>query len=128
MMRDDVVALLPDLRAFARFMCREREAADDLVQNTILQALDKQVQFQPLESRVLLAVATPSTGLEGVYYNDSNFGGTSVTRFDRAVDFSWSGSPASGVDAGTFSVRWTGRVKPTRSATTRKSRGLVKNR
>jgi RNA polymerase sigma-70 factor (ECF subfamily) len=47
MMRDDVVALLPDLRAFARFMCREREAADDLVQNTILQALDKQVQFQP---------------------------------------------------------------------------------
>jgi RNA polymerase sigma-70 factor (ECF subfamily) len=47
MMKDDVVALLPDLRAFARFMCREREAADDLVQNTILQALDKQAQFQP---------------------------------------------------------------------------------
>jgi RNA polymerase sigma-70 factor, ECF subfamily len=47
MMRDDVVALLPDLRAFARFMCRERESADDLVQNTILQALDKQNQFQP---------------------------------------------------------------------------------
>jgi unsaturated chondroitin disaccharide hydrolase len=81
----------------------------------VIQGPAKQVQFQPLESRVLLAVATPSTGLEGVYYNDSNFGGTSVTRFDRAVDFSWSGSPASGVDAGTFSVRWTGRVKPTRS-------------
>jgi RNA polymerase sigma-70 factor (ECF subfamily) len=46
MMKDDVVALLPDLRAFARFMCREREAADDLVQNTVLQALDKQAQFQ----------------------------------------------------------------------------------
>jgi RNA polymerase sigma-70 factor (ECF subfamily) len=46
MMKDDVVALLPDLRAFARFMCREREAADDLVQNTILQALDKQGQFE----------------------------------------------------------------------------------
>jgi RNA polymerase sigma-70 factor (ECF subfamily) len=47
MMKDDIVALLPDLRAFARFMCREREAADDLVQNTILAALDKQGQFTP---------------------------------------------------------------------------------
>ncbi len=28
-------------------MCREREAADDLVQNTILAALDKQTQFTP---------------------------------------------------------------------------------
>ncbi len=45
MMKDDIVALLPDLRAFARFMCREREAADDLVQNTVLAALDKQGQF-----------------------------------------------------------------------------------
>jgi len=47
MMRDDVVSLLPDLRAFSRFLCREREAADDLVQNTILAALDKQDQFTP---------------------------------------------------------------------------------
>jgi len=44
-MKKEIVALLPDLRAFARFMCREREAADDLVQNTILAALDKQTQF-----------------------------------------------------------------------------------
>src|SRR5215213_6661605 len=42
MIRDDIVALLPDLRAFSRFLCRERESADDLVQNTILSALDKQ--------------------------------------------------------------------------------------
>src|SRR5229473_3730580 len=47
MMKDDLVALLPDLRAFARFMCREREAADDLVQNTVLAALDKHDQFAP---------------------------------------------------------------------------------
>src|SRR5207245_561285 len=45
MIKDDIVTLLPDLRAFARFMCREREAADELVQNTILTALDKQNQF-----------------------------------------------------------------------------------
>lgn len=47
MMTDDIVALLPDLRAFARFMCRDREAADDLVQNTVLAALNKQNQFEP---------------------------------------------------------------------------------
>jgi len=47
MIKDDIVALLPDLRAFSRFLCREREAADDLVQNTVLAALDKQAQFAP---------------------------------------------------------------------------------
>ena len=47
MITDDIVALLPDLRAFARFMCREREAADDLVQNTIVAALNKRDQFMP---------------------------------------------------------------------------------
>ena len=47
MITDDIVALLPDLRVFARFMCREREAADDLVQNTVLAALNKQEQFEP---------------------------------------------------------------------------------
>ena len=47
MLKDDIVALLPDLRAFARFMCREREAADDLVQNAVLAALDKQSQVAP---------------------------------------------------------------------------------
>ena len=46
-LKDDIVAMLPDLRAFSRFLCRERETADDLVQNTILAALDKQEQFLP---------------------------------------------------------------------------------
>ena len=45
MLKDEIVALLPDLRAFARFMCRDREAADDLVQSTVVIALDKQSQF-----------------------------------------------------------------------------------
>ena len=47
MLKDEIVALLPDLRAFACFMCREREAADDLVQSTVVIALDKQSQFTP---------------------------------------------------------------------------------
>ncbi|TAJ39107.1 MAG: sigma-70 family RNA polymerase sigma factor [Reyranella sp.] len=45
--KDGLVALLPDLRAFSRFLCRERAAADDLVQNTAVIALSKQVQFEP---------------------------------------------------------------------------------
>jgi RNA polymerase sigma-70 factor, ECF subfamily len=47
MLKNDIVKLLPDLRAFSRFMCRDRETADDLVQNTILAALDKHSQFEP---------------------------------------------------------------------------------
>jgi len=54
MMKDDIVALLPDLRAFARFMCREREAADDLVQNTVAGS-----------SRQARPVSPPGTNLKG---------------------------------------------------------------
>ncbi len=45
--RKDLVALLADMRAFSRFLCRDRVAADDLVQNTIVVALSKHHQFQP---------------------------------------------------------------------------------
>ena len=45
--RSDLMVLLPDLRAFSRFLCRDRAAADDLVQNTIVVAISKQDQFQP---------------------------------------------------------------------------------
>jgi RNA polymerase sigma-70 factor (ECF subfamily) len=45
--KDDLIALLPDLRAFSRFLCRERQAADDLLQNTVAMALAKQHQFEP---------------------------------------------------------------------------------
>jgi RNA polymerase sigma-70 factor (ECF subfamily) len=44
--RDDLVACLPALRAFSRFLCRENQAADDLVQNTVLTAIAKESQFE----------------------------------------------------------------------------------
>jgi PA14 domain len=54
------------------------------------------------------------TGLTGQYYND---GGPSqyfttwvVNRMDPSVNFDWSASPAAGVQANNFSVRWTGKV------------------
>ena len=45
--RHQIVALLPDLRAFARFLVRDRAAADDVVQDSIVRALAAIGQFQP---------------------------------------------------------------------------------
>ncbi len=45
--RREMLALLPDLRAFARFLVRDRTAADDLVQDTVVRALGALAQFQP---------------------------------------------------------------------------------
>jgi RNA polymerase sigma-70 factor (ECF subfamily) len=45
--RRQIVALLPDLRAFARFLLRDRAMADDVVQDSIVRALGAINQFQP---------------------------------------------------------------------------------
>lgn len=45
--RRAIAAVLPDLRAFARFLIRDRTAADDLVQDAIVRALAALPQFQP---------------------------------------------------------------------------------
>ena len=46
-LRREIAALLPDLRAFARFLARDRAAADDLVQDTVVRALAALDQFTP---------------------------------------------------------------------------------
>ena len=45
--RDALVNVLPDLRAYARFLHRDASRADDLVQETVLRALAASAQFQP---------------------------------------------------------------------------------
>lgn len=45
--RRQIAALLPDLRAFARFLVRDRVAADDIVQDSLVRALAAIDQFQP---------------------------------------------------------------------------------
>jgi len=45
--RRQIAGLLPDLRAFARFLVRDRTAADDIVQDSIVRALAATDQFQP---------------------------------------------------------------------------------
>ena len=44
--RRQMLALLPDLRGFARFLVRDRAAADDLVQDTLVRGLSALPQFQ----------------------------------------------------------------------------------
>lgn len=41
-----ITGLLPDLRGFARFLVRDRAGADDLVQDSLVRALDALEQFQ----------------------------------------------------------------------------------
>ena len=44
--RGELELLLPELRAYARFLVRDRPASDDLVQDTVVRALDAIDQFQ----------------------------------------------------------------------------------
>ena len=46
-LRRELASLLPDLRAFARFLARDPIAADDLVQDTVVRALAALGQFRP---------------------------------------------------------------------------------
>jgi RNA polymerase sigma-70 factor (ECF subfamily) len=46
-LRVAIIALLPDLRGFARFLVRDRAIADDLVQDALVRALSALEQFQP---------------------------------------------------------------------------------
>lgn len=47
LLRAQMIALLPELRGFARFLVRERAEADDLVQEALVRALAALDQFQP---------------------------------------------------------------------------------
>jgi glucose/arabinose dehydrogenase len=52
------------------------------------------------------------TGFQGEYFDNADFTGTSVTRTDATVDFSWPGPPAAGIGSDDFSVRWLGKIEP----------------
>jgi hypothetical protein len=52
------------------------------------------------------------SGLSVTYFNNPDLTGTTVTRTDPIVAFSWgAGSPAAAIAADTFSARWTGQVQ-----------------
>jgi RNA polymerase sigma-70 factor (ECF subfamily) len=45
-LRRELASLLPELRAYARFLARDRSKSDDLVQDTVVRALGALGQFQ----------------------------------------------------------------------------------
>jgi glucose/arabinose dehydrogenase len=64
------------------------------------------------------AVVTNGTGLLGEYHNNMDFTAFAFSRTDPTIDFDWgTGSPDPRVGADTFSVRWSGFVKPRFSQT-----------
>jgi len=65
-------------------------------------------------STVAFAVAgLGSGGLLAEYFDNQNFTARQELRIDPTVDFDWgNGSPSPRIGADTFSVRWTGRVRP----------------
>jgi|GEM_PF-3440072 len=57
-------------------------------------------------------------GLKGEYDNNPDLTGLVSTRIDPALNFDWgTGSPDTGVDPDTFSIRWTGQIQIDRSDT-----------
>ena len=60
----------------------------------------------------------PTTGLLGDYYNNMDFTAFVFSRTDPTINFDWgTGAPDPRVDPETFSVRWTGFVRPRYSQT-----------
>ena len=52
-------------------------------------------------------------GLAGEYFDNSNLTSLKLARLDPQIDFHWgTGSPAAGIGADSFSVRWSGQVLP----------------
>lgn len=64
--QDELVALLPQLRAFARSLCGKREQADDLVQEAALRAWAARSSFTPGTSMR----AWTFTILRNTYFSD----------------------------------------------------------
>ncbi|WP_437638437.1 PA14 domain-containing protein [Sorangium sp. So ce854] len=57
-------------------------------------------------------------GLRGEYFGNTSLSGTPLVRTDPGVNFDWGeGSPAGGIPADGFSVRWTGEIEPRYSET-----------
>jgi len=57
-------------------------------------------------------------GLLGTYYNNADFTGTTLTRIDPTINFSWdTTAPAPGFGIDTYSVRWTGQIQALYSQT-----------
>src|SRR3954454_12246470 len=65
-------------------------------------------KLELLEPRLYLS----GNGLTGQYFFNDDFTGLATTRVEAVAQNWGTASPGSGIDADTFSVRWTGQVQP----------------
>lgn len=69
------------------------------------------------DPKVTLAGQDQKRGLRGEYYNGTNFEELMLVRVDRKINFSWGNkSPHKVISKDNFSVRWTGWIKPNKTA------------
>ncbi|MEA5469100.1 PA14 domain-containing protein [Spirulina sp. 06S082] len=67
----------------------------------------------PEQLTIPVGVEGQGTGLKGDYFNNEDFTDWVTSRTDAEVDFAWgNGSPDEGMDADTYSARWTGQIEP----------------
>jgi hypothetical protein len=68
--------------------------------------------------RLMAAAAVPGTGLRATYFDNVDFTGASVTRLEKKVYADYGVSPpAPNIAPTNYSVRWTGKIKPSYSET-----------
>lgn len=79
-----LVELLPDLRAFARVLCRENDRADDLVQDAIVRAIAAMDQFQP-GSNIKAWVFTIVRNLHITRFRERRFRFEPIEEVDRVL-------------------------------------------
>ncbi len=91
--RRQIAALLPELRAFARFLARDRSAADDLVQEAVLRALGSLHQFQQGTS----LKAWLFTILRNAFYEQVRRRKRETAALEASVEISEQASPAQDV-------------------------------
>jgi predicted phage baseplate assembly protein len=109
----------PDWRAMSRIFKLEylglRREDPDLTKD-VLAPYPQWPDFNVASISDPPTAAATGTGLYGEYFNALDFRERKLSRTDPRIDFAWgTGSPAPGIGADTFSVRWTGWVQPSSS-------------
>ncbi len=81
-------------------------------------AIDAAGNSSPAASIVVTAPASAAPGLTGTYFDTENLTAQKLVRVDPGVNADWgTRSPAPGIGADTFSVRWTGSILPVANGT-----------
>ncbi len=76
-------------------------------------------KYDHMQDVLFVSSTSSENGLKGEYYNNKDLSGTPVaTQTDKRIGFEWTmGSGVSGVNKNNFSVKWTGELRPTETAT-----------